>query len=49
MNRTFQPLKTIRINTINSADVRESPYLKTFLEFGFTLDYKTLALRASYT
>jgi ATP-dependent Lhr-like helicase len=48
MNRSFQPLKAIRVNRINDADVRTSPYLDAFLNAGFTLDYKTLILRASY-
>jgi ATP-dependent Lhr-like helicase len=49
MNRSFQPLKKIRVDRINSVDSIDSPYLHALLDFGFTLDYRTLTLHASYT
>ncbi|MCL2337503.1 MAG: hypothetical protein FWC60_08805, partial [Firmicutes bacterium] len=48
LTRDFNPLKKIVVETVNNRPVWEGPYKKALLEIGFTVEYKSLALRRQY-
>ena len=48
VTREFNPLRAVRVETINKEKARESTYGAAFKAFGFTGDYKGLELRKAY-
>ncbi len=48
IGRKFQPLKFIKVETVNREPVADSPYKEPLLAFGFERDYKALVLEKSY-
>ena len=48
ISRKFQPIKFIKVETINDQPVLDSPFRKPLLDFGFYKDYKALTLEKSY-
>jgi ATP-dependent Lhr-like helicase len=48
LKRDVTSRKNIRVERINELTARESPYKKTFLEYGFVEEYRGLVLRAGY-
>lgn len=45
LTRRFNPLKRIKVETVNEKSAVESPYKDAFMAFGFTTDYLSLILR----
>ena len=45
LERKFQPLKKIKVETVNNIPVFKSPYLNVLIRFGFIKDYKAITLR----
>jgi ATP-dependent Lhr-like helicase len=43
--RRFNPLKRIKVETVNEEPAVESPYKEALMAFGFTTDYLSLVLR----
>ena len=48
LGRDVAPRKTIRVERINGAEARQSPYKGAFLKYGFVDEYRGLILRAGY-
>ncbi len=49
LNRQFNPLRSVYIETINDEKASFSKYEKHFIEFGFSKDYRGLVLRKQFT
>ena len=45
MNRRFNPLRRILVETIKGEKAGESPYARRLKEYGFFADYKGLEMR----
>ena len=45
LSRSYQPLKSVRVRSINGVSVEESPYTPGLIDFGFVRDYLCLILR----
>lgn len=43
--RRFNPLKRIKVETVNEESALESPYKEALMSFGFRTDYLSLVLR----
>jgi ATP-dependent Lhr-like helicase len=48
LSRDVAPRKSVRVERINGAVARESPYKKSFVAYGFVEEYRGLVLRAGY-
>ncbi|MDY6844635.1 MAG: ATP-dependent helicase, partial [Thermodesulfobacteriota bacterium] len=48
LNREFNPMKAVFVETINGEHAAKSEYSKAFKEFGFFVNYNGLELRKSY-
>ncbi len=48
VDRAFQPLKSVEVETVNGESSLDSPYLQDLLEAGFEKGIKTVTLRKRY-
>jgi ATP-dependent Lhr-like helicase len=48
LSRDFRPLSAVRVDTVNSLPVRNSPYREALLSFGFKKGYMDYSLRRSH-
>jgi ATP-dependent Lhr-like helicase len=48
ITREFNPLKAIKVETINGTPALTSEYKESLVEFGFREDYRALVLRKKY-
>ena len=48
LNREFNPMKAVFVETINGEHAARSVYSKAFKEFGFFVNYNGLELRKRY-
>jgi hypothetical protein len=48
LERSFAPLSSIQVETVNGKPVRESEYATCLEKYGFERDYKRFTLRRRY-